>query len=111
MQVEKVTQYLRYKQNHFPDTKTIYLKEKLLASDEKTYALLLTIPLRNPKLFFFISLFFGLFGLDRFLLGEFGMGVLKLLTFGFCGFVLLYDWLTIQNQVKEKNFHKVMLYI
>jgi uncharacterized protein (TIGR02145 family) len=51
----------------------------------------------NWKKLFFMSLFFGIFGVDRFLAGKKGSGVLKLLTGG--GFYIWYfiDLFTIAN--------------
>jgi TM2 domain/GYF domain 2 len=38
-----------------------------------------------------LSLFVGWFGIDRFYLGYMGLGILKLITFGFCGIWYIID--------------------
>lgn len=51
-------------------------------------------PAPPPKHFlaaFFLSFFLGVFGADRFYLGYYGQGVLKLLTFGWFGIGALVD--------------------
>lgn len=42
------------------------------------------------------------------MIGETGMGVLKLLTAGCCGILTIIDWFTIQKKTKELNFNKLM---
>lgn len=51
-----------------------------------------------------ISLFVGGLGVDRFMLGDTGLGIAKLLTCGGFDIWWLIDLFTIQNQAKEKNF-------
>ena len=55
-----------------------------------------------------ISIFLGSLGIDRFMLGDTGMGILKLLTAGLCGVLTIIDWFTISNKAKECNFAKFM---
>jgi hypothetical protein len=43
------------------------------------------------------------------MLGDVGIGVLKLLTAGVCGILTIIDWFTISNKAKEKNFSEIML--
>jgi TM2 domain-containing membrane protein YozV len=47
--------------------------------------------------------FLGLFGIHRFYMGKVGTGVLYLLTGGLLGIGLLYDFLTLNEQVGEVN--------
>ena len=76
--------------------------------DEEKFSLLSTIELKDPTTLLLVSIFLGTLGIDRFMLGDTGMGILKLLTCGCCGILTLVDWFTISKKTKEKNFNKVM---
>ena len=46
---------------------------------------------KSQKKAFLLSVFFGIFGADRFYLDYYFMGAVKLFTLGGCGFIYLYD--------------------
>lgn len=50
---------------------------------------------KNMAIAKILSLFFGFLGLDRFYLGYYGLGILKLLTIGGFGFWWLCDFIFI----------------
>ena len=86
----------------------MYLKEKLAAMDESKFAMVSTVELKDPTTLLIISLFLGGLGVDRFMLGDTGMGILKLLTGGCCGILTIIDWFTVMNRTKELNFNNLM---
>ena len=45
----------------------------------------------------------GAFGIDRFILGQLGLGVAKFLTFGGCGLWTLVDIITAMNRTRNYN--------
>jgi TM2 domain-containing membrane protein YozV len=50
------------------------------------------------------SIFLGHFGVDRFYLGQVGLGVGKLLTFGACGVWTIIDWFLIMAAADSYNY-------
>ncbi len=111
MDKQKVDFFMMTNQKYFPAEKIIYLKEKLLSLEEDKFNMISTIELKDPTTMLLVSLFLGGWGVDRFMLGDTGMGVLKLLTGGCCGILTLVDWFTIQKKTKELNFNKIMTLI
>ena len=50
-----------------------------------------------------LSVLLGGVGVDRFMIGDVGMGILKFLTFGLCGILWLFDIFTIRGKVDDLN--------
>ena len=53
---------------------------KLTAMDESKFTMVSTVELKDPTTILLVSIFLGTLGIDRFMLGDTGMGILKLLT-------------------------------
>ena len=53
-----------------------------------------------------LAVILGKFGVDRFYLGDIGLGILKLITLGGCLIWWVVDWFTIQARVDEYNRRK-----
>ncbi len=98
-------------QKYFPAEKIMLIKERLLALDEQRFQMVSMIELKDPTTLLLISIFIGGLGIDRFMIGDTGMGILKLLTGGCCGVLTIIDWFTISKKTKELNFNNVMAQI
>lgn len=109
MEAQRVDLFLTTNQKFFPAEKIVYLKEKLLAADDSKFTLLNSSDFKDPTTILILSIFLGGFGVDRFMIGDTGIGVLKLLTGGVCGILAIIDWFTISKKTQEKNFQKAML--
>ena len=108
---QKVDMFIMSNQKYFPAEKIIFLKEKLYQMDESRFSMISCTELKDPTTLLLISLFLGSLGIDRFMLKETGMGVLKLLTGGLCGILTIIDWFSIQKKTKELNFNNLMMLI
>lgn len=106
---QKVDMFIMSNQKYFPSEKIMFLKEKLYSMTEEKFSMVSCIDLKDPTTMLILSLFLGSFGIDRFIMKETGMGVLKLLTYGCCGILTLIDWFTISGKAKEKNFQALMM--
>lgn len=108
MEQQKIDMYIMTNQKYFPAEKIMYLKDRLRTIDEEKFSLVSTIEMKDPTTLLLVSIFLGTLGVDRFMLGDTGMGILKLLTCGVCGILTIVDWFSISNKTKELNFNKVM---
>ena len=108
MDQQRVDMYIMTNQKYFPAEKIMFLKEKLRMADENKFSFVSTVELKDPTTLLLVSIFLGGLGIDRFMIGDTGMGVLKLLTAGCCGVLTIIDWFMISNKTKELNFNKVM---
>lgn len=108
MDQNKVDMYVMTNQKYFPAEKIMYLKEKLAAMEESKFTMVSTVELKDPTTILLVSIFLGTLGIDRFMLGDTGMGILKLLTGGCCGILTIIDWFTVSKKTKELNFNNIM---
>lgn len=108
MDHNKVDMYIMTNQKYLPAEKLVYVKERMYTMDDAKFALTSTVEMKDPTTILLVSIFLGSLGIDRFMIGDTGMGVLKLLTCGCCGILTIVDWFTISKKTKEKNFTKLM---
>ena len=62
-----------------------------------------TLQFKEPTTSLIVSLLGGQLGIDRFMIGDTGMGVAKLLTCGGLGIWAIVDWFLIMGATREKN--------
>lgn len=106
---EKLDNFIITNQRFFPPDKVIYLREKMSNTNEETLNELIKTDLKDPSTFLLLSVLLGIFGVDRFLLGDVGFGLIKLLTFGGFGILVIADWFSVVKRTKEQNFNKIIL--
>ncbi len=106
---QKVEMYILSNRQYFPSEKLIYMKNKMFEMDENKFELVSTVDLKSPQIIMLVSIFLGELGIDRFMIGDIGMGILKLFTGGLCGILWLYDFFTISERVKKINFENIMI--
>lgn len=64
----------------------------------------------NYSIAWLLLTFLGAFGIHRFYQGKIGTGILYLLTFGVFGFGILYDFLTLNDQIDQQNRRRLTAY-
>lgn len=113
MDQTKVDAFLSVNANKLPEENIIMLREALLNMSEEKEGLLMTISLKDPILLLILSLFFGSLGVDRFLLGQVGLGILKLiLNFLLIGAIwTIIDWFTVMGRTKAYNYNTILNYL
>lgn len=107
MMQDRVDMFIMTNQKYLPPERIPFLRQRMLDADESKFQMISTVELKDPTTLLLISIFLGGLGIDRFMLGDTGMGVLKLLTCGCCGVLTIVDWFSIQKKTKELNFNKL----
>ncbi|MGV3640697.1 MAG: TM2 domain-containing protein [Adhaeribacter sp.] len=75
--------------------------------DDSQWGLIQTLQFKDPTTSLIVSLIGGNLGIDRFMIGDTGLGIGKLLTCGGFGIWGIIDWFMIQGATREKNLAKL----
>ena len=108
MNAEKVDTFIATKQKYLPADKLAIIKQKLESAEDSKSIIVSSIEMKDPTIVLVISLFLGGLGIDRFMIGDSGMGILKLLTCGLCGILTIIDWVIIMEKTKEYNYNRLV---
>ena len=107
MTEEKVDSFLMASAKFFEPHHLELIKEKLLQVDSSKSLQLMGQDFKDPTTMLIVSILGGQLGIDRFLIGDVGLGVGKLLTCGGFGIWAIIDWFMIRTATKEKNVQKL----
>ncbi|ERL26206.1 MULTISPECIES: TM2 domain-containing protein [Leptotrichia] len=102
-----VQQYIMANAKFFPEDSINELKARLSKLSQNQFNAIQGIQLKDPMIMLLLSLFLGSWGIDRFLLKEIGLGIIKLLTAGGCGIWTIVDWFLVMNRTREFNYKLV----
>ena len=91
---------------YFPDESMMMIRDKFETMDESKTSMLYTLGLKDPTMALILSIVAGGLGIDRFYIGDTGLGIAKLLTCGGCGIWTIIDYFLIMKVTKEKNLEK-----
>lgn len=100
--------YITVNASKFNSDQIFLVKDKLLHLPEDRQITVQTVPLKDPILALIISFFVGFLGIDRFYVGNVGLGIGKLITLGGLGIWSLIDLFLIMGAARKANFNKLM---
>lgn len=106
MDAQKVDMFIMSNGKFFESHHLNTLREQLLTLDDSKWVTLSTAQFKDPTTSLIVSILAGSLGIDRFLIGDTGLGVGKLLTCGGLGIWAIIDWFMIQTATREKNLQK-----
>lgn len=107
MDSQKVDMFILTNGKYFDDFQVQVIRERLLEIDDSKWAALSTLQFKDPTTSLIVSLLAGSLGVDRFIIGDTGLGIGKLLTCGGLGIWAIVDWFMIKGATKEKNLTKL----
>ena len=110
MEKEKINQFIMVNGKFFPEMMIEDVKQKLESLDESKESMLMAPEWKNPTVAFLFAFFLGGSGVDRFWLGETGLGVVKSMTCAGAGIWGLIDLFTVMNRARMYNYNKLMMY-
>jgi TM2 domain-containing membrane protein YozV len=111
METQKVDMFIMSSGKYFEGHQLNLIRERLLAVDDSKWAMLSTLEFKDPTTMLIVSVVAGSLGIDRFMIGDTGLGVGKLLTCGGMGIWAIIDWFMIQKSTKEKNMEKIQQFL
>lgn len=100
----KVDMFMMANAKFFESHQLFQIREQLLAMDDSKWGVIQTIQFKDPTTSIIVSILAGGLGIDRFIIGDTGLGIGKLLTCGGLGIWALVDIFLIMGATREKNF-------
>lgn len=108
MEQQKVDMFMMMNNKYLPESQILFIRERLLAADDSKESFLHAIQFKDPTVSLILSLLIGGLGIDRFYIGDTGLGIGKLITCGGLGIWTIIDWFLIMNATREKNFERLL---
>ena len=108
MDSQKIDMFLVANAKFFPAENFPMIRAQLEKADDTKFIQLQSIPYKDPTTILIFSIFLGHWGVDRFMLGETGLGIAKLLTCGGLGIWAIIDWFIIMGHTRDLNYATLM---
>ncbi len=109
MDANKVDLFLMTNAKFFQSHQIPAIKNMIQDLDDDKFILLQSLGLKDPTISIVISLLAGPLGIDRFYIGDTGLGLGKLFTCGGLGIWTIIDWFLIMDRTREVNFEKLQM--
>lgn len=103
MEANKVDMFMIANNKYFESHHLNSVRDKLLQLDDSKWNSVQMMQFKTPDTAQILSVVGGQLGLDRFYIGETGLGIAKLLTCGGLGIWVIIDWFSIMAAAREKN--------
>jgi len=107
MDAQKVDLFIMSNARYFESYHLNVIRDRLLAMDDSKWGLMTTLQFKDPTTSLIVSILIGTLGIDRFIIGDTGLGIGKLLTCGGLGIWYIIDWFLIQQATRIKNMEKM----
>ncbi len=108
MDSQKVDMFLMTNNKFFESYQLMEIKDVLSRADDSKFTNIQIQQYKDPTTVLIVSLLAGSLGIDRFMIGDTGLGIAKLLTCGGLGIWAIIDWFLIMGATKTKNFEKLI---
>ena len=99
----RIDMFMTANNKYFEQHQLPQLRERLKNMEDSQWEALQMIQFKDPTISLVISIIIGELGIDRFYVGDIGLGILKLLTCGGFGIWYIVDWFLIMGRTRERN--------
>jgi TM2 domain-containing membrane protein YozV len=107
MEAQKVDMFILTNNKYFESHQVPVIRDRLMLLDDSKWFQIQTIQFKDPTTSIIVSLLGGGLGIDRFIIGDTGLGIGKLLTCGGLGIWSIVDWFLIMGATRVKNMQKL----
>jgi TM2 domain-containing membrane protein YozV len=107
MEAQKVDMFIMSNGKFFESHQVMQIRDRLLSVDDSKWVYIQTAQFKDPTTILIVSILAGSLGIDRFMIGDTGLGIAKLLTCGGLGIWTIVDWFLIMGITREKNMVKM----
>jgi hypothetical protein len=108
---QRADMYIATKSKYYQSFQLSQIREKIAVMDDSKFNILQSVPLKDPQTSLILSLFVGVYGVDRFYIGDTGIGIGKLLTCGGLFVWTIIDWFQIQSATRNNNSQKIQPFL
>lgn len=96
---------------YIPEENLPTVVDALKKMPEDKLSVINMIAFKKPSVTTILAAFFGSLGLDRFYIGQVGLGIVKLITCGGCFIWNLIDFFMSDRNCKKANYQKLQTYL
>lgn len=95
----------------FPANQRMIIQKRLSEIPDDRFMMLQQMKWKNPTAVLIVGILFGELGIDRFMVGSVGLGIIKFLTFGLFGILWLIDLFIVPGKARELNMKQIQPYL
>ena len=107
MDQQKVDMFLMSNAKYFESHSVSQIRDMLVQADDSKWLAAQSVQLKDPTMMLIVSFLGGGLGIDRFMIGDTGLGIGKLITCGGFGVWAIIDLFLIMGSTREKNLFKI----
>ena len=111
MDSQRVDMFVMTNAKFFEAHHVAQIRDRLLTIEDDKWSMVQTLQFKDPTTILIVSLLAGTLGIDRFMIGDTGMGIGKLLTCGGFGIWAIIDLFLIMGATRDKNMEKLQQFI